>query len=212
MQQIKIADLFTQRVGMLVGRIAAIEMFTTKSKYGEKLPDGTDPVVNVYKLTLQDETGTIGYDDWCKKQGATRIYVVGQLLKFDYAKLKPGKLNTTTNEPYPSTVTTEKGSIIQLLSADGKTPISRTGPTVTQPVQPVAAVALPSVASSPVPQLAVVPQAVGPEYLIVKAQYPKFYSAVDVLFNNVYVLLPEDKKGIVDTAFKNLMDLIWGPQ
>ena len=209
MQQIKIADLHTQRVGMLIGRITAIDVFTVKSKHSEP----KNSVVNLYKLMLQDETGSIGYDDWCKKPGVTRVYKVGYILKFDYAKLKPGKQIANTNDFYPATVTAEKGTVIQQFDENMKTPVTRYGTVPAPVVQPVPSVSLPPVASSPVaPAVPVAQSTPATEWMNVKAQYPNFYGFMDNLFNKLYDMLTDQQQTFVDSEYSLLMNAIWGKE
>lgn len=204
---ITIADLLTgTRVGMLTARITEVSVFTQLSKYATP----ANSTVNVYKLNLIDSTGEINYSDWCKKPNVQRSYKKGQIIRFHHAKLKPStNIDPNTGQLYPPNVTVEKSTIIELLNEDGTAPVPKNLTSAPQTMAPITG--MPSVASSPVPQTVVIPQAVGPEYLIVKAQYPKFYSSVDILFNQIFVLLSEDKKALVETAFSNLMDQIWGP-
>ena len=98
--QIKIADLLQYRAGMLVARILDVAVFQNVSKFANP-PNST---VNVYKLKIGDETGTVSYSDWCKRPGVTRNYVVNQIIRFAHAKLKPAKMDAN-GQPYPPQVT-----------------------------------------------------------------------------------------------------------
>ena len=205
--KITIADLLTgTRVGMLTARITEVSVFTQLSKYATP----ANSTVNVYKLNLLDGTGEINYSDWCKKPNVQRSYKKGQIIRFHHAKLKPStNVDPNTGQLYPPNVTVEKSTIIELLNEDGTAPVPKNlTPAV---VQPVASVSLPPIASSPVPQTAVIPQAVGPEYLIVKAQYPNFYGFMDNLLNKLYDMLTDQQQTFVDSNYSLLMNAIWGP-
>ncbi len=204
--EIKIAELLTgTRVGMLTARITDVSVFTQISKFSN--PVGQ--TVNVYKLSLIDESGSITYSDWCKKEGVQRSYKKGQIIRFHHAKLKPStNIDATTGQLYPPNVTVEKATIIELLNEDGTAPVPKNlsvAPTTMAPIT-----GLPAVASSPVATTAGIPKPSGPEWMIVKAQYPKFYTAVDVLFEKIYEKVPEADKALIQVNFSGLMDMIWG--
>lgn len=209
---ITIADLLTgTRIGMLVGRITNIEMFTAVNKFSKPLPN---QVVNVYKLTLIDNSGTIVYADWCKKPESIRIYEVNQVLRFEHAKLKVSiTIDPNTGAVYPPTVTSEQGKKIELLDKDMKAVIPRFGNTPVSAPAAVPAVASLPIASSPVAQVIPVPQSTpATEWLNVKAQFPNFYNAVDELFGEIWKALGNQPAITQDleTRFKWYMDIIWG--
>lgn len=216
--KITIADLLSQtRVGMLEARISEVSVFPVVSKYAN--PPGA--TVNVYKLKLIDKTGSIEYSDWCKKPGLTRAYKVNQIVRFHHAKLKLSQnIDPNTQQLYPPTVTVEKSTIIELLNSNGDAIIPKTNPvSAVIPTIPVAsspvATAIPMAPVQPiattVPPMAVpTAQPVASHYILVKANYPEFYNAVDVLFEKIYEQLNAVQQANIDLTYKDQMDLIWG--
>ena len=217
--KITIANLLQFQVGWLEARIKAIEVYPVASKYANP-PNST---VNVYKLTLLDNTGSIEYSDWCKKPGITRTYKVGQILRFAHAKLKVSKnINPDTGVVYPPAVTNEAKTIVELYNENNSAIIPRTnqGTTpvaATAPTMPVATGSLPAsiptipqaqtTATAGIPTTIVAPQ---PDYLVVQDQFPVFYNAVNVLLNKLYEALTTEQKVFVDLNYSEMMDIIWG--